>query len=285
MTAPSKPNFDRIARPYRILERFTFGGALHRARLHFLPQLHSHKRALILGDGDGRFTAALLAANPHIHADAVDVSSTMLRMLTARTQGAHPTAAFRLRTYAADALTLDLPDARTYDLVVSHFFLDCFRQAELERLVVRIRPHLAPDSTWVLSDFRIPPAGLLRLPARILLRALYFGFRVLTGLRTTRLPDYAAALAGIGLSRRAVHRSLGGILTSEMWQVTTALSPSERFRSTLHPMLPPQRLRTAAETRDPVPDPEPASPSLPEPDPGVFHHDPAPPATKPPSDK
>jgi hypothetical protein len=27
---------------------------------------------------------------------------------------------------------------------------------------------------------------------------------------------------------------------------------------------------------DPLPDPEPAAPSLPEPDPGVYHHDPAP---------
>ena len=27
---------------------------------------------------------------------------------------------------------------------------------------------------------------------------------------------------------------------------------------------------------DPQPDPEPAAPSLPEPDPGVYHHDPAP---------
>ncbi|MEO6817160.1 MAG: hypothetical protein ABI177_10695 [Edaphobacter sp.] len=33
---------------------------------------------------------------------------------------------------------------------------------------------------------------------------------------------------------------------------------------------------------DPIPDPEPASPSLDEPDPGVFHHDPAkPPPPKP----
>lgn len=29
---------------------------------------------------------------------------------------------------------------------------------------------------------------------------------------------------------------------------------------------------------DALPDPEPAAPSLPEPDPGVFHHEPAPPA-------
>jgi hypothetical protein len=39
--------------------------------------------------------------------------------------------------------------------------------------------------------------------------------------------------------------------------------------------LPPQRLKVP-EIADPVPDPEPASPSLPGPDPGVFHHEPGP---------
>jgi hypothetical protein len=37
-------------------------------------------------------------------------------------------------------------------------------------------------------------------------------------------------------------------------------------------MLPPQKPKVP-DIADPVPDPEPASPSLPEPDPGVFHHD------------
>ncbi len=31
-------------------------------------------------------------------------------------------------------------------------------------------------------------------------------------------------------------------------------------------------------SHDPLPDPEPAAPSLPEPDPGVFHHEPGQPA-------
>ena len=38
-------------------------------------------------------------------------------------------------------------------------------------------------------------------------------------------------------------------------------------------MLPPQR-SSSRPIDDPVPDPEPASPSLPGPDPGVFHPDP-----------
>jgi hypothetical protein len=40
-------------------------------------------------------------------------------------------------------------------------------------------------------------------------------------------------------------------------------------------MLPPQKPKNH-DVLDPVPDPEPASPSLPEPDPGVFHHEPGP---------
>jgi hypothetical protein len=41
---------------------------------------------------------------------------------------------------------------------------------------------------------------------------------------------------------------------------------------------------TPHEPDDPIPNPEPASPSLDEPDPGVFHHDPTkPPSTQPPA--
>ena len=63
---PEKPaaNFDLIARPYRWLEYLTFGPALARCRNHFLPQLTDRRAALVLGDGDGRFLARLLAPTP-----------------------------------------------------------------------------------------------------------------------------------------------------------------------------------------------------------------------------
>ena len=77
-------NFDHIARPYRWLEYLTFGPYLERCRFHFLDQLKRHRRALILGDGDGRFTARLLATNPQISVDAVDSSAAMLNLLSER---------------------------------------------------------------------------------------------------------------------------------------------------------------------------------------------------------
>ncbi len=208
----SEANFNSIARPYRWLEYLTLGRALERCRLHFLPLLLQQKRSLVYGDGDGRFLAALMAANPHLQADAVDTSAVMLHLLKKRCEAS----VSRLQTHHTTALTF--APTGPYDLVVTHFFLDCLTQTDLEILITRITPALAPGALWLVSDFRIPP-GSMRLPAQIIVRGLYFAFRILTGLRTAHLPDYATPLNEAGLTRIAHHHSLAGLLTTELWQM------------------------------------------------------------------
>lgn len=215
--ATPPPQFDRVAVPYRWLEYLAFGQALVHCRNHYIPRLSGCRRALVLGDGDGRFLAQLFAAHPQLSADAVDLSPAMLELLRQRAHAAHPTASGRLHTSVADARAFT-PD-RTYDLVVSHFFLDCLAQAELEELTARLRPHLAPGALWLVSDFRLP-RGMLHLPAYVLVRLLYFGFRILTGLRTTKLPDHARPLMSAGFHQTARHLTLGGILTTELWRLS-----------------------------------------------------------------
>lgn len=215
-TSADKSNFNLIARPYRWLEYLTLGHSLERCRLHFLPSLLQQKNALILGDGDGRFTARLLAENPAIQADAVDTGATMLRLLRQRCEASAPDVPTRLQTHQASALVFPL-EAKTYDLVVTHFFLDCLTQPDLDALIARIAPALAPGALWLISDFRIP-AGPLRLPAKAFVRSLYLAFRIITGLRTTHLPDHAIPLTKAGLTREAHHHSFAGILTTELWQ-------------------------------------------------------------------
>jgi ubiquinone/menaquinone biosynthesis C-methylase UbiE len=261
-------NFNPVARPYRWMEYLTFGRSLERCRTHFLPQFANRRSALVLGDGDGRFLARLLAANPSLHADAVDTSANMLHLLTHRAQAVSPHIQTCLRTHQTSALTFT-PD-RTYDLIVTHFFIDCLTQSEVDTLAQRLARFARPDTVWLFSDFRIP-AGAMHWPARALVRLLYLGFRILTGLRTAVLPDHAAALGTAGFTRSAHHYSLAGLLTSEIWEYTPSM------------LLPPQRPNPPYPP-DPVPDPEPPSPSLPEPDPGVFHREPGcPPKPSPPT--
>jgi ubiquinone/menaquinone biosynthesis C-methylase UbiE len=212
-----EPNFDRVARLYRWIEYLVMGTALENCRNHFLPHLLDRHHALVLGDGDGRFTSKLLAANPDIAIDAVDISSGMLHLLRKRCQAAAPGCSTRLRTHRANVLAFPFDASKSYDLVVTHFFLDCLTQNELDSLISRVAPTLTPGALWLISDFRIP-SGPLRLPAKLLVSTLYLGFRVLTGLRTTQLPDHATPLAQASLARIQHQLRLAQILTAEIWR-------------------------------------------------------------------
>lgn len=212
MSGPA--NFDRVARPYRALEYLTLGRKLEQTRLHFVLQLATARKALVLGDGDGRFLARLLAENATIEATAIDGSAKMLELLLQRCS---PYAS-RLKTIQTDALKFKPETETPYDLVVSHFFLDCFTEEQLNRLISNVRPAMRGESRWLVSDFRIPQ-GSLHLLARVLVRSLYLAFRLLSGLRITRLPNHSACLSQAGFECIDRKMFLSGILTTELWKL------------------------------------------------------------------
>lgn len=228
-----KNGFDKLAAPYRWLEYLSFGRALERARFHFLPRLTGTRRVLLLGDGDGRFTAALLQNAPAAQAVAIDGSQAMLNALhtRCRLEGS----ATRVKTFQAD-LSRGLPhhpdlshatghgQQLRFDLVATHFLLDCLSTSSMERLVADVTAQTSGTARWVLSEFRVPPAGSMHWPARCVVRVLYIAFRLLTGLRANRLPDHASILRFHGWQQKGRHLGARGMLTSELWERKTLSS-------------------------------------------------------------
>jgi SAM-dependent methyltransferase len=213
------PDFDRLAGLYRWMEMASFGPWLWWCRCAFLANLGTCHRALILGDGDGRFTARLLRSNSYLHVDAVDASPAMLQALARRA----PPHADRLRTHLADARCW-LPDAphaaQPYDLVITHFFLDCLTSLEVRALATTLRPTLSPSALWVVSEFSVPPNWYGRLVARPVVQGLYLAFGWLTGLTVRALPDHPSALSASGFTLHARRTWLAGLLVSELWSAT-----------------------------------------------------------------
>jgi hypothetical protein len=161
----------------------------------------------------------MMGRNAAVRVEAVDLSAEMLRLLERRCRGFGA----RLSTFCGDARVFKPRDGA--DLVVTHFFLDCLEQEEVGTLVRRVAAGLAPGATWVVSEFCVP-RGWLRGPAWLVVRGLYLAFRMLTGLRVMRLPDYERELRGCGFCVVAEKRFLGGLLVSQVWQVTaTATAP------------------------------------------------------------
>ena len=148
-------DFSGIARAYRWMEYLSFGPVLHRVRCWRLPQMAQAKRALVLGDGDGRFLAQLQRVNPTIEIDAVDCSPAMVRLAQSRV------ASGRVHWIVEDARSF--APAGMYDLIVSHFFLDCFSTTDVNRMAQRFSNHMAEGGLWVNSDFHVPP-GWARPP-------------------------------------------------------------------------------------------------------------------------
>jgi hypothetical protein len=175
-------NCDPIARWYRPLEYLVFGRALERRRFAFLEEAAKARRVLMLGEGDGRFIAEFVKRNPLALVDCVELSHCMLAL--------------------------------------AHFFLDCFTVAELEGLVARISARCRPGARWLASEFCLPETGLRRAAAWALIRIMYLFFRITTGLKVKRLPDYAPVLAANGF--RIVRRcsEVGALLVSELWERT-----------------------------------------------------------------
>ncbi len=199
-------NCDWIAPHYWWLERVGMGSSLQQRRRWFLPELKTARRALVLGDGDGRFLRELLRENPTVRADYVDLSGRMLELARQKAGTA------RVTYRQADARAADFAP-REFDLIATHFFFDCFGPKELNRLIERITAAAKPRARWVVSEFRTP-----NIAARLLVRLLYLFFRLTTGLRTRQLADHRPILEAHGFRRIATAPGCGGVLISELWE-------------------------------------------------------------------
>lgn len=122
----------------------------------------------------------------------------------------------RVRFFIRDVREFEgRPDG--YDLIVTHFFLDCFTEHQLMGVVGRLASWGDRDVRWVLSDFCEGAHPIHRLWTRAIIRSLYAFFRLTTGLQVTRMPNYTAALAREGFTHQYECKTLGGLLRSSLW--------------------------------------------------------------------
>lgn len=214
MISPPPPDFDGLARWYRLLEFAAFGRDLERARFRFLPCLRECRDILILGEGDGRCLARLAPLAPAAGIRCIDASAAMLRRAAGRLGAVPP----RIRLEQGDALAADLP-AAAYDAAITFFFLDCFQPPEAEALLSRVIRSLRPGAALLWADFAVPERGWARWRGQAWLALLYGFFRWRTGIAARALPPAEAALRRAGLLLEAEEAYQGGLIRTAIWRV------------------------------------------------------------------
>ena len=204
-------NFDRVAPFYRLLETLVFGDQLQQARNGFVRQIESPHRALVVGEGNGRFLVELLQAHPSMEIDCVEASTRMIDLARARLGNE------RVRFICIDVRQVALTEHR-YDLIVTHFFLDCFTQATLPQVIEKLARAATHNATWLIADFCLPPQGWRRLRARMLLVAMYAFFRLVAGIEASKLVDYGPLLRAHDFSLTNEVVAPNEMTRSQVWQ-------------------------------------------------------------------
>jgi len=213
-------SFDLVAPHYRWLETIVFGNALQRARTHWIDKIPRPNRTLIVGEGNGRFLCQLLQVHPGIEVDCIDASRKMLHLAQRRVRQTCPESLSRVRFFCKDILQWS-PSA-SYDLLVTHFFLDCFSRHQLTALIRKLAESARPGALWLIADFSVPREKIARAQARLLLRLMYAFFRAIAGIAASELADPTACLNENGFSRVLEKLSRASFIRSDLYLLNAA---------------------------------------------------------------
>lgn len=203
-----------MAKPYAALERSLFGGTFQAIRTSLVSELDDSRRVLVLGEGDGRFVAALVARNRDARVVVVDGSAEMLRRAAVRCAGAAHRVEF-VHANAVNWLASSAPTPR-FDAVVTTFFLDCLTSQEMSELLVGVEKYVAPKARWLWADLVLAEQGWRRAFAVAVLRVLYSLFRLTTDITARRLTDPRPYFEAHGWTTERVARGLAGILEARL---------------------------------------------------------------------
>jgi ubiquinone/menaquinone biosynthesis C-methylase UbiE len=208
-------SFDLLAPHYRWMECVLAGNKLQACRTTFLEEVADRKNVLILGEGNGRFLLNCRRVLASAHVTCVDASSRMLRSAQKRL-ARHGLSSHEIEFIQTDALRWK-PDPNSFDLIVTHFFLDCFRADQVEQLVRTVAGAATSNAEWLLADFQVPVAGWRRFRARTIHLLMYAFFRAVTGLpaKTLTCPDPFLAANGFVLRSRRLRE--WGLLHTDRW--------------------------------------------------------------------
>lgn len=209
-------SFDLLAPHYRWMEAVLAGEKLQRGRVAFLDRVAGARDVLILGEGNGRFLAECRRVLPSARITCVDASARMLALARERLLKER-LAVEGVEFIHADALAWT-PRRGGFDLIVTHFFLDCFRADQLAAIAAKLAAVATPGADWLLADFQAPARGWQRTRARIILGSMYAFFRVAARLPARHLTPPDESLARHGFTLRERRESEWGLLRSDWWR-------------------------------------------------------------------
>lgn len=189
-------DFSILAPIYDFLGTIVFWGALHKSQIHFLDRLPKSPKVLIVGGGTGRFLIDLLKSGKVEEVDYIDISPGMIAKARKKVGVLGKLEQVQFLCGGMESIP-----SEKYDLICTHYILDCFNEEELLELVPKFKEVLRESGMLHFSDFYLDSSSsILR---RSFVGFLYFFFRILCGLKTKNLPGFKKLFEKFGFKEEA----------------------------------------------------------------------------------
>ncbi len=174
-------SFNLVAPYYDRLAGLVYGQSIRKAQTVHLNRIPPKAKILVIGGGTGWWLKQLLAHSPDCTIWYVDSSEKMLQQARAYAKGCS-------RVMFICGNQKHIP-AMVFDVVITYFFLDLFEGKSLRDMVIQLKKKLTKGGVWIVSDFVDD-----RFWHRILLFLMYWFFKVVGAIDSTRLANWRVAM-------------------------------------------------------------------------------------------
>ncbi|MGV0922058.1 class I SAM-dependent methyltransferase [Empedobacter falsenii] len=170
-------NYNFIAPYYHSLSQLIFLNRQHQAHFVILKHLKENDKILWVGGGAGKFIAEIEKLNLKLDIDYVDFSSKMIDLAK---KG--KTSNLNMNFIVADIF--DFETDKKYDVVMTTFLFDHFKQPKAEELFNQLNSYLKIGGLWFYVDFVQNQKGWQKSVTNVMLSF----FRIVIGLDISQLP-------------------------------------------------------------------------------------------------
>ena len=188
-----RPDFSILSPIYDFLGILAFQGTLHRSQLFLLNELKQSQNALIIGGGTGRFLVDLMKSGKVDKVTYVDISPGMIKKAESKIK----------KLASSDRVSficggLDSIPEEKFDLICTHYFLDCFPEDQLPEVMAKLNHFLSDNGDWHFTDFYLNESS--SFIQRKTVGFLYWFFRLSCGIKVRKLANFENQFEDVGLS-------------------------------------------------------------------------------------
>ncbi|MES2427997.1 MAG: class I SAM-dependent methyltransferase [Bacteroidota bacterium] len=201
-------NYDNSAWFYDNLSKVFYGDALIKAQVYLLQFIKPNSNILIAGGGTGWILEEITHIHPSgLNITYVEISAKMMELSMKRSVGNNTI------TYINKPVE-DTELSETFDLIITPFLFDNFKEETLQTVFNHLHNHLKPDGLWLNIDFQLTGKWW----QNVLLKTMFIFFKLICGIETSVLPDIEKKFGQCGYTRIAQKTFYGDFILSKAYR-------------------------------------------------------------------